>query len=34
MIIDRQGKTYAQLVLTGLKVDIPKQLVNRLTSKI
>lgn len=27
MIIDRQGKTYAQLVLTGLEIEIPSHLV-------
>ncbi|CAO3650682.1 unnamed protein product [Mucor hiemalis] len=27
MIIDRQGKTYAQLVLTGLEIEIPSNLV-------
>lgn len=27
MIIDRQGKTYAQLLLTGLEIEIPSNLV-------
>lgn len=26
--IDRQGKTYAQMVLSGVEVDIPAKLLN------
>lgn len=27
LVVDRQGKTFAQLVLTGLDVEIPASLV-------